>query len=162
MENIDWTTFTRRIGINASAEAIMNAWSTQKEIERWFLKKAQFFNQGKPTLASTLIKAGETYQWTWHASDHLAEGEVIEFIEGKKIRFTFLSCEVEVKVIQENNQNILVLKQSSIPTDDESKKNLYVECTRGWTFYMTNLKSIMEGGIDMRNRNGSLVNVINT
>jgi len=54
------------------------------------------------------------------------------------------------------------LTQSQIPLDDHSRMSYYVGCTRGWTFYLANLKSILEGGIDLRNKNNKLLHVINT
>lgn len=32
----------------------------------------------------------------------------------------------------------------------------------GWTFYLTNLKSILEGGFNLRNKNNKLGDVVNT
>jgi hypothetical protein len=36
-----------------------------------------------------------------------------------------------------------------------------VGCQLGWTFYLTNMKSIAEGGIDLRNRDIDFKNVVN-
>jgi hypothetical protein len=50
-----------------------------------------------------------------------------------------------------------------MPMDDETVQRFYfIECGKGWTFYMTNLKSILEGGIDLSNKNMSMQNVINS
>jgi hypothetical protein len=49
-----------------------------------------------------------------------------------------------------------------MPMDNESgQRYFFIECGKGWTFYMTNLKSILEGGIDLRNKNERKQNVIN-
>jgi uncharacterized protein YndB with AHSA1/START domain len=42
----DWSSFTKRITVDATMRAIYNAWSTQSEIERWFLSKAVFAGPG--------------------------------------------------------------------------------------------------------------------
>ena len=34
-------------------------------------------------------------------------------------------------------------------------------CLEGWTFYLTNLKSVIEGGLDLRNKNLDIKGVIN-
>jgi len=44
------------------------------------------------------------------------------------------------------------LIQENIPEDADPSKNLFVQCQVGWTFYMANLKSVIEGGIDLRNK----------
>ncbi len=67
---------------------------------------------------------------------------------------------VEFRV--ESGEELIELRQSEIPLDEQSRMSNYVGCSRGWTFFMTNFKSILEGGIDLRNRNKALVDVINT
>jgi len=78
------------------------------------------------------------------------------------IRFTFLGCQVSVEIKEEDRENIVELVQSEIALDEDSRMSNYVGCSRGWTFYLTNLKSVLEGGIDLRNKNGNLINVLNT
>jgi len=69
---------------------------------------------------------------------------------------------VRIEIGDDDGETMVELTQSDIPLDEDSIHNLYVGCSRGWTFYLTNLKSILEGGIDLRNRNINLVDVINT
>lgn len=52
------------------------------------------------------------------------------------------------------------LVQAKIPTDEISKVRLHLGCQNGWTFYLTNLKSIMEGGLDLRNKNVNIKRVV--
>jgi len=162
MGNLDWSKFTRKINISADQKVIFDSWTKQCNIEKWFLKDAIFFTNGKQKDKAEYIAVGDTYQWTWHASDHLAEGEVLEVVASKNLKFTFLGCVVEVEIIEEGGEQVLKLEQSEIALDEESRMNYYVECTRGWTFYMANLKSILEGGIDLRNKSDLLAGVINT
>jgi len=49
--------------------------------------------------------------------------------------------------------------ESGLP-DDEAGVKHFVEDSRGWIFYLTNLKSVLEGGLDLRNRKVELKNVI--
>ena len=44
--------------------------------------------------------------------------------------------------------------------DDDPLTNLYVNCQLGWTFYLTNLKSIYQGGLDLRNRDQKIGKVV--
>jgi hypothetical protein len=48
--------------------------------------------------------------------------------------------------------SIVELTQENIPIENDPAKNLFVHCQTGWTFYMANLKSVIEGGIDLRNK----------
>jgi hypothetical protein len=53
------------------------------------------------------------------------------------------------------------LRQHKIPDDSNPATNLFVGCQLGWTFYLTNMKSIFEGGIDLRNQDIDFKNVVN-
>jgi len=161
MNNHDWSSFTRKINIAATKNAILDAWLSQHELEKWFLSKAEFFNGDEVVDRKSQIKTGNTYKWMWHTADVVAEGEVLG-LEEEALEFTFVGCKVKVSVQQEAGENILVLTQSEIPTDEEGKISKYLECTRGWTFYMTNLKSVLEGGLDLRNKNEMIKNMLST
>lgn len=45
---------------------------------------------------------------------------------------------------------------------EDPARNLLVGCGEGWVFYLANLKSILEGGIDLRNKNDAIRNVLNS
>ena len=91
------------------------------------------------------------------------EREVLELNGKNYFRFMFTNeCDVEVKLSQIDKEYVMVeVTQNNIPIEEDPKKNLYVGCGEGWLFYMTNLKSILEGGIDLRNKDESLKGVFN-
>lgn len=163
MDALDWTTFNTRITIAASKEKIFDYLTTQENIELWFLRKA-LFSTGldQQRASSSRIEKGDQYTWEWHGSDDVAKGEILNIDEPHQLAFTFLDCHVTIEIKEEEGETMVQLTQSQISLDDASRMSYYVGCTRGWTFYMTNLKSILEGGIDLRNKNGRLHDVINT
>ena len=69
---------------------------------------------------------------------------------------------VEVIITTEQEECKVSLRQYNIPRDEAGKTNFHIGCTEGWVFYMANLKSIMEGGIDLRNKNPGIKKVINS
>ena len=163
MENLDWSQFKKRVSINADKKTIFEYWSSQMFLEAWFLSSAVFFDGNNEARdKESALQPGDTYKWMWHGSDTIAEGEVVETNNTDFLKFTFLGCVVTVEVKEEAGENLVEVIQSEIALDDVSRMSYYVGCTRGWTFYMANLKSILEGGIDLRNKNMDLVDVINT
>jgi hypothetical protein len=58
-------------------------------------------------------------------------------------------------------ETICELIQDRIPSNADLSHHLYVLCGEGWTFYLANLKSILEGGIDLRNKNIELTQLVN-
>ena len=161
--SIDWSKFTLKIGISADPIEIFNLWTSQDGIESWFLSKAEFSDSnGKLKSSEKRIAKDDTYTWMWHTSDNIENGKVLNIETPNSLSFTFLSCDVLVKLYEEAGETIVELEQSNIPTDDAFKASHYVGCTRGWTFYLANLKSVLEGGNDLRNRNEELERVLNT
>ena len=91
------------------------------------------------------------------------KGAVLEVNGTDQMSFSFAgTCSVEIKLEQLKEEVMVILTQRDIPTDDKSKKDIRLGCYEGWSFYMTNLKSIYEGGLDLRNMNDDLTGVINS
>ena len=163
MGKIKWNQFSKRININQSIETIFKSWTSQDQLEKWFLSKAQFFNNENLIKHRTsIVSSKNTYEWMWHGSDVIAKGEIIESNNKDYLKFTFYGCHVEIKTYVEHGENMIELTQSNIPLDESSKMDYFVGCSGGWTFYLANLKSVLEGGLDLRNRNIRLTDVINT
>jgi len=45
MKDFDWSQFTQKIAIKAPMQVLYNAWAIPEEIERWFLSKANYYDQ---------------------------------------------------------------------------------------------------------------------
>lgn len=161
----DWSKFTVRIDVRASKEAIYEAWTSQEMLELWFLRLAEFTTPGGVVRGRfEKIQKGDTYKWLWHGyGDDTAEHGTVLEADGDVFKFSFGKagvCAVNVKEVE--GENIVELVQSEIPTDDTGKRQFHVGCSGGWTFYLANLKSMLEGGIDLRNRNEKLKGMINS
>ena len=157
--------FINRIPIKAPPKAIYDAWATQQGLESWFLRLAQFTKaDGTARSKNSHVEAGDSYKWRWFGyNDSTAEEQKILAANGwDQLKFGFSGgCIVTVSIKQEENETICELQQQ-MPMDDVSEQqNFYIECGKGWTFYMTNLKSILEGGPDLRNKNAAIKQVIN-
>jgi uncharacterized protein YndB with AHSA1/START domain len=162
----DWSNFNRRIPINAPVESIYNALATRNGMESWFLRKAEFKTSEGVLLDHTQkVKAKDTYNWYWHGWDDntVEKGEILEANGIDKLSFTFgREGIVNIKIYVEDNETIVDLIQSQILTTEEGKVNYHLGCSVGWTFYLANLKSVLEGGLDLRNKNDNLKNVVSS
>ena len=161
----NWKQFIKRIPIKAPPKAIYDAWATQLGLESWFLRLAQFTKaDGTVRQKNSHVEAGDTYKWRWFGySDAATEEEKILAANGwDQIQFGFSGgCIVTVSIKQEEGETICELVQQMPMDDEKEQQNFYIECGKGWTFYLTNLKSILEGGLDLRNKNAGLEQVIN-
>ena len=160
----DWSCFTKRIDINATVDQLYNAWTTRAGIESWFLRTGEFSNAEGLLAYTTAVQKGDKYKWNWFGySDEIVEhGEILETNGKDLFEFSFGgTMKVRIQIKTEDGSNILELYQYDIPTDEKEKVNFHLGCAKGWVFYMANLKSILEGGIDLRNKNEKLTNMIN-
>lgn len=162
----DWTKFTKRIPLSVNISTAYNAWTTQDELEKWFLRKAQFLKPDKSFRdRNERIEKGDKYEWYWHGyPDTVFEKKEILEVNGKDfLQFGFSGdCIVSVKLIAYEEETIVELTQENIPEDNNPASNLLVGCGEGWTFYLANLKSYLQGGIDLRNKNVNIQGVISS
>lgn len=148
MENFNWTSFTKRIAVKASLADLYSAWTTKLGLESWFLEEVNV--------------NGDHYSWKWFLYDDVMLGEFKQTNGTDFIQFTFEgSCLVDVSLEQRGDDVVISLTQHNIPTDDASKQHIRLGCTNGWTFYLANLKSVYEGGLDLRNKDKNLGAMLN-
>ena len=162
MKDFNWTEFKKRIAIKADMQKLYNAWTQTAELEKWFLAKAVYFAEnGKIVSATDNVNSNSKYDWKWFAQDYHEEGDLLRANGKDFIEFTFANSIVQVQLLQSGEEVMVELTQKDIPTDEESKKNIRLGCAEGWSFYLLNLKSIYEGGTDLRNKDTKIVGVIN-
>jgi len=160
MENFDWTSFTRKIAVKAPVSEVYRAWTTVSGIEPWFLQTAAFFTADGT--ATTHAQKGNTYEWTWFLYDHAEHGSITESNGVDFLQFTFAGkCLVDIQLSADGEYTIVQLTQKNIPTDDASKRDIRLGCHTGWSFYLVNLKSVLEGGADLRNKDERLAPMVN-
>ena len=160
----DWSTFTRRITVNSPSQTVYEAWVIPSRIESWFLRSAEYVDfESKSRNRDQEVGRGDTYLWRWHGHpDDVSEiGRVLEANGKDTFAFTFTQdCVVSVTIFEEEGEIVVELTQSQIT--DEPNRNIYIDCSYGWTFYLANLKSFLEGGIDLRNKNVEIKDVVNS
>jgi uncharacterized protein YndB with AHSA1/START domain len=165
MAAFNWKTFTKRIAVKASPEAVYKAWTTREGLESWFLRQAIFTDQqGKERPRESTIQPGDQYLWRWfgYGDETKEEREVLQVNGKDTLQFTFSgNCIVTVNVQQEAGETTCAITQEMPMPDEDTQRGFYLDCGNGWSFYLVNLKSILEGGIDLRNKNNDLKDMIN-
>jgi uncharacterized protein YndB with AHSA1/START domain len=163
MKNFDWTAFSVKILIKASMEDIYNAWCKSSELEKWFLKSATYYNNEKKSIGpDEPCQTGYFYSWSWYLHDAVENGKIILANGRDRVQFTFEGdCLVEVKLSEKLEYTQVELFMRNIPTDELSKQEIRLGCQSGWSFYLVNLKSIYEGGVDLRNRDERMNIMVN-
>ena len=162
----DWSRFVVRIAIKAPADKLYHAWATREGMEYWFLRLSEY---KKPDGAirgnKEYVEKGDTYKWLWHGwpDDTVEHGTILDCNGKDFFKFSFGkagNCGVTIK--KEEGEMMIELVQDRIPTDEQGMHYWHLGCKTGWTFYLANLKSLYEGGIDLRNKNEKLQQVLNS
>ncbi|MGN6640892.1 MAG: SRPBCC family protein [Mucilaginibacter sp.] len=156
MNGHDWTKFTLTADFDTDMRSIYKAWTTAEGLESWFLRKANFYTiTGRMRNPQEFILKEDIYEWYWHGFDDgiVQKGEIMEVNSTDFLKFSFTdNTIVSVSLSMSNGLTILELTQENIKDHPDPSRNLFVQCQTGWTFYLANLKSIVEGGIDLRNK----------
>jgi hypothetical protein len=162
----DWSRFTVRINVNAPVEKLYHAWATRSGMEYWFLRLSEFKKMdGSLRGNDDFVTKGDSYKWLWYGwPDETVEyGEILDCNGKDFFKFSFGKAgNCAVRIYKEQNETIVELIQDNIPTDEQGKHYWHLGCKTGWTFYMANMKSLYEGGIDLRNKNVKLQQVLNS
>ena len=160
----DFSEFKLRVNIKTTIENAYRAWATPSGLESWFLRKAIFTDEkGVARTGNSSIKENDGYTMFFHGyPDSVSEkGKVLKANGKDFFSFTFSKgCPVSISIYTEHGDIIVELFESNLPTDEDTTKKHYVGDSKGWIFYLTNLKSILEGGLDLRNKNEKIQNVI--
>lgn len=148
----DWSQFTMRIHINRPTNEVYNAWAIPKNLKQWFLEEANFTQaSGEAHPEGEPVGKKCYYQWKWHNWNGKEEGEIIAANGEDQLSFTFGkggTVHVQIKT-NAKGKTELILNQEDIPKDNKSKMNIFVGCSNGWTFWLTNLKAWLEHGVTL-------------
>jgi uncharacterized protein YndB with AHSA1/START domain len=162
----NWTEFKLRVNTNASVEKAYAAVATPAGLESWFLRKADITTGGgggELRQPGDKIQKGDEYEFRWHGHpDSMSHKGKILAVDGKsQFSFTFSQdLPVSISVYKECDETIVELVEMFDPAEQEASKKHYLGNMKGWIFFLINLKSVLEGGLDMRNRKIALTNVL--
>ena len=133
--------FQLRILVDKPVDEVFWAWANVEAVSRWFVK-AEY--------APAPVNEGSRYRWTW-AEGTVEEGEFTQVEPAHILAFTFSDhASVVVRFGEVDGRCKVQLEQHHTHDREEERQSFYVSCLQGWTFYLTNLKSVLESGNDLR------------
>jgi len=152
----------QRIHIEAPMEAVYTAWTTSKGLMGWFPTEVVLMDAGGDELPSDRRgRPGDRYHFAWRGGV-TEDGQFVEANGADRVRMTFgEGIEVTVRLENAGDSTMMELLQENSRSPEENL-DLMLGYGPGWAFYITNLKSILEGGKDLRDLThdtGELLNV---
>jgi uncharacterized protein YndB with AHSA1/START domain len=146
----DWSAFTVHSYYRAPLEAVWQAWSTAEGLESFFIADARSEPATGPMRApGEQVHAGDRYRWRFLHGLELV-GSFREVDPMQRVAFSFGGMETSVDLQQRGDQVEVRLHQAGCRTDPEGSAGDHLNCRSCWVFFLTNLKSVLEHGTDLR------------
>ena len=151
MDPEKWKSFTERIHIYAPMDSLYTAMATAEGLMGWCAMEVDFTDaEGNPLPSGQQATPGDRYQFRW-PKDIKEEGEFLEANGTDRVRFAFgegIECTMDLE--DAGDGSIIVTLVQTQDKGDEMNLKIMLGYMEGWAFYVTNLKSVLEGGSDLR------------
>jgi uncharacterized protein YndB with AHSA1/START domain len=133
------------IFIHASPKRVFKWISEGKRMERWFSDSARLTG-----------RRGGRYSLGWEGGP-THSGQVLDFVRGKQLTLSWQwpgkerlgATKLKLSLERKGDGTILRFTHSGFRTSGEWIE-LYEGAIRGWTYFMMNLKSVLESDHDLR------------
>jgi len=146
----DWTKFEIVFYYNQPIDELFRCWVTGIGLESFFIEKALFESAvGISRTATETVEKGDQYRWEWRHA-FAVEGKVLNIKHNEEFAFSFGDMKVFIYFSSAGNQTKLHLVQSEIPNTAHGQVMGHLNCRSCWVFFLTNLKSVLETGRDLR------------
>jgi len=148
----DWTTFDLYVAIDAEPSTIMSSWSTINGMESFFVQMMRITGPDSVELEpDTEARPGDRFVWRWHNGRRLV-GEYLQAKTKNEVQFTFGDSKVSVVALPYKTGSLLRLRQYDIPDTQEARMHIYGNCRAAWVYFLTVLKTLLEHGVDGRDK----------
>ncbi|MFT5376190.1 MAG: hypothetical protein ACI906_003027 [Candidatus Latescibacterota bacterium] len=150
MSAYDWSQFHIRTYYLAPLSHVFRFFSTAAGLQSFFIYKATHVGiDGIVRSPDEQVQTGDHYDWSYvHAFEH---GEEFERVESDPlVRFTFGRMKVDVNFKEVGEATEVDLHQTNCATVDPERAWQHVNCRSCWIYFMTNLRSVIAGGPDLR------------
>lgn len=91
-----------------------------------------------------------TYHWRW-LHDFELDGQVLEVEPERRVSYTFgAAMRIDVTFANRDGAVEVCVHQSGCATEDPDRAWQHLNCRSCWVYFLTNLKSVLEHGTDLR------------
>jgi hypothetical protein len=148
----NWERFQRSVLVRASIDACHAAIFTSGGLAKWFIGSATYStSDGLPRAHVARVHMGDDYLWKWLDKDLELTGQVLN-VTHLSVTFSFGEAgTVTMSARQEADRVRVTIAQEALP-DKPYDKEAFVNCYVCWSFFLLNLKSVLEHHIDLRER----------
>ena len=146
----DWTQFWVHMYYLAPLDEVFRRFSTPAGLESFYIREARFeAPDGRVRSADEMYAVGDRYHFEY-VHDYRHGGDVLEVVPGERVAFTFGACDVTIDFAEVDGATEVALHQTGCPIDDPERAWLHLNCRSCWIYFMTNLRSVLATGHDVR------------
>ncbi|MFT7244442.1 MAG: hypothetical protein ACI82A_001799 [Candidatus Azotimanducaceae bacterium] len=154
-KNYDWSQFSVTFYYNAHITRVFRLWTEAEGLESFFIERCIYTNsRDEARNNNEQLEVGDRYSWQFR-HDFSIEGEITALEDKKQFSFTFGQMQVDVYFRVLDNQTEVQLVQTRIPATPEGQVFGHLNCRSCWTFFLTNLSSVLDHGKDLRDENSN-------
>ena len=150
MSGYDWTQFYVHMYYPAPIDDVFSRFATTAGMESFYIKRAKFTSSdGIVRAPNETFAAGDTYDFDY-VHDYSHGGEIHAVEQNRLVSFTFGECDVVIRFRELQGATEVALHQTGCPTQDPERAWMHLNCRSCWIYFMTNLRSVLAGGPDVR------------
>jgi uncharacterized protein YndB with AHSA1/START domain len=155
----DWSAFTVHFYYRATRDEVFRAWATAAGLSGFFIGSARHAAPGGGVRAQDeVVAAGDTYAWAFLHGLSLT-GTFLACVPGERVAFTFGDAmQVDVTLRSVGDQVEVRLHQTGCGQDESARAWQHLNCRSCWVYFLTNLKSVLEHGVDLRDHDATDLN----
>jgi uncharacterized protein YndB with AHSA1/START domain len=157
----DYRDVRARVYVNAPMDRIYKSWATVAGLERWFAARARMLSpEGRDLGREGPAEEGGRYSWQW-ADGTREDGTFIEVDNSTLLKFTYGRDVLVTVKLMLTSKGVLVDAHQHAQRSDAENLALALDDSNGWTFYLANLKSVLEHGADLREARPDVEGLVN-
>ena len=160
--NFNMERFHHSIYLNKSADEVYKMAATASGLSKWFMGNVEYRSpEDILRNENDIIQQGDSYSWHWLAKNLSLEGKVLKVQQDNLAAFTFGSLFIVTIMVKEDKGRTLFTLTHQYVNGAAKNDFAFINCCVCWAFFITNLKSVLEHGIDLRETeidNEALVN----
>lgn len=150
-DNFSMQKFHHSIYINKPVDEVYNLVGTASGFTKWFIGETVYESpEGEHRKFDEYAHKGDEFELRWLAKELYVTGKVLVANVNSEFKFTFgESFLVTITALEDNGRTLFTLLQEY---SEGSAQNdfAHINCCVCWAFFITNLKSVLEFGNDLR------------
>jgi len=150
-KSFNMQSFHHSIYITKPVDEVYNYVGTGNGLTKWFIGKSVYTSKdGKQRKDAEIVQVSDEYEWRWLAKNFSTKGKVLETKENSLFKFTFGSLFIVTITLKEDRGRTLFTLKQEYAEGVNHNDFAHINCCVCWGFFITNLKSVIEFGNDLR------------